>query len=558
MDENYINTFLPIQELDDTTQLSADDLVLVSKMLKPATYGSNAKMASMKMRYDKLVENISADLDINGSHEDIDNLSAAIDNVSADLTAMSSAVSISAAEAANNLQLSVDSLSSTISRDYSLKYGEVLVPVLRLSTSPTTETSVLNTLRVEDGKPLTAQSTYSKITDILTLSGYVVANGAAITPSCTILPVTNVNNTQFKCAIDDDCFVNVMISAYETDATCPLEVHLVDNINHDCVMATFNNPGGFSGTSFFNNYQTSFSVKYMNSPSVIVKYSDNVSTFDQRTTVVVHKHRFYGVIAQSNLTDYAKRTSVGALPNAVYKFSTNSDGVVNSAIQIRHDYATVDLCGLVQLSGENQDGNYFGVSFDAEKHARVKVNCATNENFGVVKVNGLTSLDGTTLRSPVKIYNYSDGHSFVELSSATNDTLGIIKLKGDQLNYIRNANNDVLSVEHGLSTDSYGQARTIIPVASLQNFGLIRTGTKPENDPEYGTDYREVFVDNVEGSKGLAKVNVKPDLNYDPDEVQSLAFDDKILVNYSDRMLSNCISFGQLSAQLLQLIRDNL
>ena len=72
IDEKYIKTFIPVQELEELrpasengiVPLSDNDLFLISKISSYSTQTSNAKAVSLKMSYGNLGHKLSSDLDI--------------------------------------------------------------------------------------------------------------------------------------------------------------------------------------------------------------------------------------------------------------------------------------------------------------------------------------------------------------------------------------------------------------------------------------------------------------------------------------------------------------
>jgi len=94
--ENYIKTFLPIQELDEVRPIGGivpvgpDDLFLMSQLSSYSSNAGNAVMVSKKISYKNLSEKISADLSIGKSKQDIIKLST-------DLRTLSSRAGLSAA-----------------------------------------------------------------------------------------------------------------------------------------------------------------------------------------------------------------------------------------------------------------------------------------------------------------------------------------------------------------------------------------------------------------------------------------------------------------------------
>lgn len=142
------------------------------------------------------------------------------------------------------------------------------------------------------------------------------------------------------------------------------------------------------------------------------------------------------------------------------------------------------------------------------------------------------------------------GKAYTEISVADTGHLGLTKLCGDMscvnVDTFSGAGiqlNRYTHVNYGVQIDNDSHAFVKIPVGSLNNFGVIRSELKDvalSDHTEEDALIRCIYVDN----DGFAKVDVRQDLNFDPESKSQLDNNDKILVNYENSNLANYIKYS--------------
>lgn len=563
--EDQIKYYLPLHELDqlkanfpDVIDLSADDLFLISKVSAYSTDEQNAVTVSKKMRYGDFKDRISTDLSIFKTQTDINYLSGQVDEVSVELCATSallcSTIDATSTLLSTTIQLSVDALSTTVDANFIKKYGSRQYDFILTSNAvdPTTGRDTISATLPKNIELSNGQITNIERIDVdqvFSLKGKSIAGGVIYGDVYTSSDIDASGTSEIRYETSCACYLDIGISAIENDAThAPLEAYLIVTLNGQDYyrrIASFNNPGAFTGVSCYNFYHAS--VPLAEQTRVALKYIDGSQIADG-THVQFIEYVFYATEANSQLSKYVMKDGVvttgGAL--SLYKIKVNSNGLITEAqpIQIDSsitslDKATIDTLGLVKLRVTS--GIEFGLSVDVNGAAYVKVPYATGSTPGTVKLGA--ELDAQNHIFAPKLD--ANSNLYVDVTPANASSFGTVKAAGAAVSNYKNA-------AYGLYMNDDGFAYTAIPPANVNWYGVVKMGGYDDGN---GVK-RPVYIDN----DGTTWVRC-PNSSFVPAYTESLgalADGDAVLVNYLDNSLKNVISYGNLRTQIFNNLVDYL
>jgi len=480
--------------------------------------------------------------DIHFLSDSLSTLSDEVQEKYDDLTTQISAVS---STLSNEVSAEIDSLSTWTDTNFIKKYGSQTSAIIKVQKFGDVDKNMIATsIKMTDGQ--IADITYDKLEDYITIDGFKVAGGtiqgdASRTETYTL---QNANVTKIAYNVKADCYLNIEANVWEKDSSSkPLGVYLV-NLGPDGTQLTakldqFNNPGGYSGTGYFNYYYSGFPIKQMNNgtesaTSVVIEYDDHSKfAFDSsnKTTVKFTEYAFYATIAKSDLSNYVPRAVVlsDGSNKSLYKFKFNEFGLVTEGDAVTVDSsitslapATTTSLGMVKLGSSS--GTTYGLKLNASNQAYVTVPKASMTAYGTIKIGAGSIANSTGLSSIVELS--SNDAAYVAIPKASTTKLGIVKIGPAAIK------SDSTGLIAGVQLSSTDACYVTIPAASTTKQGIVKVGS----DPGTGTQ-TDVFI----GTDGVAKVKYSTNLNFNPSEKTSLADSDKVLVNYETSNLKNFI-----------------
>ena len=306
-----------------------------------------------------------------------------------------------------------------------------------------------------------------------------------------------------------------MLSAKENDSSNPIEVWLSSNNGQttaSSLYCTLNNPGGFSGKYYFNNYNFQIPVKRLNGARIVVKYQDG-SSFNSGSKAVFDCYSFYAVPSKDDLSGYVKKPYPSQTPldaASVCRINVNNDGVITSIASVYYDVGTDAQLGLIKTNGSSSFPRY-ALSADNDKFGFVSIPAATSSECGLIKLN--LSSDGSHLNGndgaawlSCGLEKMNDDRGVTFIPAASDEKLGVVMLNtgtiissssGAQDSYVH----PLSSLSSYIGIDENGKAYVTIPWADHNVPGVMCTGI-PDTTPVRVV--RSVYVD----TDGFAKVNV--------------------------------------------------
>lgn len=435
-----LTNFIPIHELEDVLNgdsgsqykentIKDQDLFLISQLSVPTSPNSDSVILSKKAQFGTIKYEISSDLDIQDMKDDITTLSIDLSSLSSEVTDI------------------CVSLSTTIERDYVKKYDTYI---------SADQGKYWKEIVISDGVLLSDQCETDWISSNIGLEGMKLTggciNGEMIQQSK--LGIINSNTKELTCHIESDCYLVIRAHILEGDDIWdPLEVYLKNTTDdgfdsQPIKIMQFNNPGGFSGTNYYNYYQCGLPIKCLtyktenlsvSHTDIIIKYQNDENfkySTDERyndSYIEVIQYRLFGTITNTDLA-----TIVMKDPNTrqsglldLYKIRTNEDGLVTKtepidfSTDIRDPFpeATLTSYGKVKLlSPEN------GISTD--NNYRIGLTPALSDKLGGVMIgwnNNKPIL--TNLSSALYPITLSSGQMYVEIPQTDSDVFGVAKVK---------------------------------------------------------------------------------------------------------------------------------
>ena len=202
-----------------------------------------------------------------------------------------------------------------------------------------------------------------------------------------------------ECEIQNDCYVNCMISAAEYDESSPIQVWLSSIAETggsalSSLYCTLNNPGGFSGKEYFSNYHFSIPVKRLSGTKIILKHENASTPFYPGTKVIWDFYCYFAMTSKDDLSGYVKKSEAQLQPYStqeVCKLKFNNDGLITGATKVYYGLATSSDAGLVKINPSAFTDPDFGLSVNSNGIAYTRVAQATNDSYGTVKLNYATS-----------------------------------------------------------------------------------------------------------------------------------------------------------------------
>ena len=536
----YIKTFLPIQELDDIkpvadasiAPLKPDDLMLVSQISAYATSESNAVAVSKKIRYEDLAKKISSDFNISSININIYDLSDALSTLSsktetsvADLCAVIALCAESLSTYTNDV--STD-LSTAIYNGYVAKYSNSYDVVVRNPNDNFNPASILSAIHVVDGNLCAYANEYVPISDLIVAKDWRISqSGIAGDEMSSVEYEINTNMPSYTYQVLSDCYLNCNISALEDDSYSALEIWLATKISEDgeapavtsSLYQTLNNPGGFSGKPFYNNYHFAIPVKTFQSTnntggqtSVIIKYADSNNNISAGSHIAFSQYYFYAIPAKDELANYVKKLqqplqSYDGRHVCKIKYD-NSTGQIIDAESVYYDIATSDNAGLVKLGATVSEPDY-RLRIQGENdptnvdygRAYVSIPYASEESAGIIYVHEVSSNGNVGSSLSCGLQSDSNERGYVLLPQAEDNKYGVVKHNNNQIIYpVSDTSLDDVSSYLGIDVD--GRAYTKIPHAAHNHPGVIIGGAPDTSDIRI---IRSVYIDELDGR---AKVNV--------------------------------------------------
>ena len=523
----YISTFLPIHELDEAVpterngivEIQPDDLFLMSQMSAYATKTSNAVAVSKKINYGNLSKKISSDFQISGLNNGISALSNNLSCLSIytvnNISSLSDSIKLSVHELSVHTNTICANLSTTIDENFIRNYTQTCCLI--------TSTGDLNnpTLFAKDIELSNGQLTvnsHEPISNLIVPKDWKLAFAGIASDklSETLKNLNNVNS--FEHVVLSDCYLNCCISALEDDSYGPIDVWVQSTINNSTTSSlyqTLNNPGGFSGTNFFNYYHFAIPLKAFpanedsKKTKVIVKYRNTANKFkivgSLSSQYVISEYCFYAVPSKDDLCAFVKKSDSNVQPDStkrVRKIAVNESGLVTSYENVYYGLATENDAGLIKLGNFTQPN--YSVKLSADK-AYVTMPSASLTEYGTIKLN---------YRSSDHSHNYTESGNFLAcgleatsagngityIPHATSNFTGTIKLgRNGSSSFEDSFDGEFYHAMISAENDATGYAQ--IPVATNDRYGVIKTGSP---DTTRIRVVRNVYVDN----DGYAKVNV--------------------------------------------------
>lgn len=530
--ENYIKTFLPIQELDEVRPIGGiapigpDDLFLMSQMSAYASNTDSAVMVSKKINYKNFSEKISADLSTGQVKQDITKLSTDLRTLSTTtntrINGLCTTIQTSAYVLSTYTNKICSDLCIAVKNGYIAKYGSQTCCFTKFNNDVNNPTELATNVTFTNGK--VSNIDYKSVSSLIVPDEWRIAVGGIAgdtfrsgTSSITTNTVTSITYTVLS-----DSYVNCCISAWEDDSYGPLEVYVKSTINSTTPVTslyeTLNNPGGFSGKGFYNYYHFAIPVKSFpgnaeaNRTQIIIKYADNKRfKYDPSnpTWYSFTDYVFYAVPSKDDIDRCVKKLNspppTAASDLRVYKLKYNNDGLISDAENVYYGPATSTNAGLLKIDGSFSHPNY-ALKINNE-FGYTNIPTATNTAYGLIKVNSAHSYNnsGDFLYSRLEKDTSDIGITYIPKAISTR--YGVVMLSGNMYNDGKTISqiNSMPGVFFGVNLDSSGHAHVKIPYAQYNGStyipGVMRTGVP---DTTHIRVVRSVYTDD----DGIAKVNV--------------------------------------------------